>query len=180
MPVQPIAEIQDLFRIIPLQKLRRTPGVFFDALPMEFLPSIEAIDRVIHQKGAVSPGPVGDVELPWYMHPCQDDNLIVLHGTRYVWISSRKHHKVERFTVQPDQIYHNDELVCDQPAMLVWPHGVFHRIKSCDVTGSCSLNLAVHYTGFSLENNFNIYDLDPATGTYTLIREGYLDQRFPE
>ena len=77
-------EVKDFYRIIPLQMLRRTPGVFFDNVPMACLPRINAIDRVLHEKSAVSPGPVGEVARPWYMHPHQEDNLIVLYGTRQV------------------------------------------------------------------------------------------------
>jgi hypothetical protein len=51
------AEIKDFYRIIPLKPLRRTPGVLFDNVPMQSLPRIDAIDRVLHEKGAVSPDP---------------------------------------------------------------------------------------------------------------------------
>lgn len=84
-------EVRDFYRIIPLKQLRRTPGVFFDNVPMECLPRIDAIDRVLHQGGAVSPGHLGDVARPWHMHPSQDDNLIVLSGARHVEIYVKEH-----------------------------------------------------------------------------------------
>jgi len=79
-----IDEVPGLYRIIPLRLMRRTPGVVFDNIPLEAFPRIDALDHVIHERGAVSPGPVGSVKRPWYMHPHQDDNLVVFHGTRYV------------------------------------------------------------------------------------------------
>jgi hypothetical protein len=170
-----IKEVPGLYRIIALAPLRKTPGVTFDCLPMDLLPRIDAIDRVLHQGGATSPGAVGDVARPWYMHPCQDDNLVVLHGTRQVEIYSRAHGRVEAFTVTPEEIVRNGEVVFRGGAMLVWPRMVFHRIRSAE-QGSASLNFAVHYAGFDLRTNFSVYDLDPASGSHRVIREGHLDQ----
>ncbi len=169
-------EVKNLYRIIPLRVLRRTPGVTFDLVPTEAFSQIGAFDRVIHEGGAVSPGPVGDVARPWYMHPSQDDNLIVLHGVRYVDVYTRAHGKVESFVVDPHRIYKGDALLFDGSAMLVWPRGVFHRIKSSETQGSASLNFAVRYEGFDIRTNFNVHDLDPETGEYRVIREGRLDQ----
>jgi hypothetical protein len=171
-----LEEVSGLYGIIRLKVLRRTPGVFFDIVPREALPRIDALDRVIHERGAVSPGLVGHVPRPWYMHPHQADNLVVLHGTRYVDLYTAEHGKVESFTVGPHQINKGDELVFDGAAMLVWPRGVFHRVRSCPKEGSASLNLAVHYEGFDIRTNFNVYDLDLQTGRYEVIREGHLDQ----
>jgi hypothetical protein len=168
--------IDGLYRIIPLQVLRKTPGVTFDLVPTEALPHIDGIDRVLHDGGAVSPGPIGDVERPWYMHPCQDDNLIVLHGIRFVDVYTSGHGRIESFVVTPHQIRQEGKVVYDGAAMLVWPRGVFHRIRSDEKTGSASLNFAVRYEGFDVRTNFNVYDLDPGNGEYRMIRDGYLDQ----
>lgn len=167
-------EVQDFYRIIPLHKLRRTPGVFFDNVPMACLPRIDAIDRVLHEKGAVSPGPVGEVARPWYMHPHQADNLMVLCGTRQVDLYVEAHGLLS-FTVTPDRIMQGETVLLAEPAMLVWPCKVFHRIVS-GPEGSASLNFAVHYEGFDIRTNFNIHDLDLATGAYRVIREGFRDQ----
>ena len=75
----------------------------------------------------------------------------------------------------PDKVYKNDKLYCDQPAMIVWPAGVFHRIISGS-GGSVSLNLATRTNKFDLSTNFNIYDLNTKTGKYKVIRDGRLDQ----
>ena len=167
-------EVQDFYRIIPLQMLRRTPGVFFDNVPMACLPRIDAIDRVLHEKSAVSPGPVGEVARPWYMHPHQADNLMVLFGTRQVDIYVEENGLLS-FTVTANRIMQGETVLLAEPAMLVWPCKVFHRIVS-GPEGSASLNFAVHYDGFDLRTNFNIYDLDLATGAYRVIREGFRDQ----
>ena len=170
-----IAEIPGLYKVIALQPFRKTRGVSFDILPKGLVPKVDAVDRVIHKQRAVSPGPVGDVKEPWYMHPHQDDNLIVLQGVRHVEIFTKAHGRIESFTVTPERIEHNNKLLYDGPGLLVWPQGVFHRIKSGD-DGSASINLATHYPGIDMRTNFNIYDLDINTGKFRVIREGHLDQ----
>ena len=171
-----LQEVKGLYCVIPLRVLRRTPGVAFDLVPTDAFPQISGLDRVIHEGGAVSPGPVGEVARPWYMHRYQEDNLVVLHGVRYVDIYTPTHGKIESFTVEPQGVYRGEEMIFDGPAMLVWPCGVFHRIRSSETLGSASLNFAVRYEGFDLKTNFNIYDLNPETGEYRVIREGHLDQ----
>ncbi|KPK37013.1 MAG: hypothetical protein AMK70_00290 [Nitrospira bacterium SG8_35_1] len=170
-----VAEIPGFYRVVALQPFRRTEGVSFDILPKDLVPKIDAVDRVIHRNRAVSPGPVGDVMEPWYMHPHQDDNLIVLQGERHVEIYIKAHGRVESFVITPEYIEHGGRLLYDGPALLVWPRGVFHRIKSGD-NGSASINLATHYKGIDMRRNFNIYDLDTGTGESRVIREGHLDQ----
>ena len=169
-------DVSGLYRITPLEVLRRTPGVFFDMVPRDALERIDAIDRVIHEHGAISPGRVGEVDRPWYMHPAQEDNLLVLHGERYVELYTARHGRIERFTCTPHMISHDGEIACDGPAILSWPTGVFHRVRSDPELGSASLNLAVHTDGFDIRHNFSIYDVDTAAGTHRVIREGHLDQ----
>lgn len=171
-----LEEVKGLYRIILLKEFRRTPGVVFDVMEKSTIPKIDAIDRVLHSGSAVSPGPVNDVARPWYMHPHQADNLLVLAGVRYVEIYTPEHGKIEKFTVAPDRIEHNGIKVCDGNGVLVWPTGVFHRITS-GADGSASINLATHYEGFDIRTNFNIYDLNTETGEYTVLREGYKDQK---
>lgn len=169
-------EVAGLYRIIPLKVLRRTPGVLFDLVPIDVFPRIDAIDRVIHEPGAISPGPLGEVSRPWYMHADQDDHLIVLHGTRYVDVYTPQHERTERFAITPHRIDKNGQKCYEGAAMLVWPRGVFHRIRSCEKEGSASVNLAVHYPGLDPRANFNVYDLDQETGRCRVIRPGHLDQ----
>ncbi len=170
-----ISEKEGLYHLFRLKLFRKTPGVVFDLYPLETTPHIDAIDRVLHEKSAVSPGPIGEVERPWYMHTHQTDNLIVLSGQRTVELFSRNHGKIETFIVTPNNIYHNDKLIFNGGAVLGWPPLVFHRIVSGE-QGSASINLAVHSEGFDIRNNFNIYDLNIATGNYNIIREGFKDQ----
>ncbi len=172
-----LEEVEDLYKIVTLKELRRTESVKFDALDTSLIPHIDGFDRVIHAPGAFSPGSVGNVSHPWYMHPHQEDNLMVLHGTRYIDIYTPKHGKVEHFSVTADHVCHNDEICYTGAAMLVWPRGVFHRIISCSENGSASINFAVRYDGFDIKTNFNIYDLNTNTGEFTVIREGHLDQQ---
>lgn len=171
-----IDEVEGLYRIIKLKEFRKTEGVSFDVMTRSMVPKVDAVDRVLHRGGAVSPGPVGDVDRPWYMHTSQDDNLIVLQGTRYVEVYTPAHGKIEKFVVEPNKIVHNGKVVYEGGAVLVWPVGVFHRIQSGE-DGSASVNLATHYEGFDIDTNFNIYDLNTETGEYKVIREGFKDQQ---
>ena len=74
-----------MYRIIPLRILRRTVGVKFDEMVPSDIPKIHGIDRVVHGPNSISPGPVEDVGMPVkrpIYDPAQDDNLMVLQGTR--------------------------------------------------------------------------------------------------
>ena len=170
-----IEEIPGLYKIIPLKVFRKTQKVTFDFVPIDLLPRIDAIDRVIHESNATSPASVGPVERPWYMHPYQEDNLIVLYGTRHVEIYTPQHGKIEKFTVTPYEVLKDNKVIHVGGAMLCWPVGVFHRIQS-DTEGSASMNLAVHYEGFDIRTNFSVYNVDITTGEYKVVREGHLDQ----
>ncbi|MDD2484433.1 MAG: hypothetical protein PHQ50_05380 [Eubacteriales bacterium] len=171
-----IEEVPGLYPIIKLDPLRKTPGVVFDTFPMDRITHIDAVDRVIHQNGALSPGSIGEVKRPWYMHFYQDDNLLVLNGSRSVDIYTKEHGKVEHFDITPNSIHKNGTLIYEGGAILVWPRYVFHRIVS-GPEGSASINLAAHYEGFNIDTNFNIYDLNTETGEYEVIRKGRDDQK---
>ena len=171
-----LKEVKNLYKIVTLTKLRRTKNVQFDALDTSSMPHIDGFDRVIHAPGAISPGSVGNVKHPWYMHPHQEDNLMVLYGTREIDLYTPKHGRVEHFSVTADHVCHNGEDCYSGAAMLVWPCNVFHRIISSPENGSASINFAVRYDGFDIKTNFNIYDLNTETGEFAVIREGHLDQ----
>jgi hypothetical protein len=172
-----IEEVPGFYRIIALAKMRETPDVTFDVVPQNLIPRVDGIDRVYHRKDAVSPGPVNDVQQPWYMHFHQDDNLMVLHGKRVADIYIKSFGRILSFEVTPHEIFKEGKKIYSGPAMLVWPCGVFHRIRS-GLEGSMSVNFATRYEGFDIKTNFNIYDLDPSTGDYRMLREGSMDQ-FP-
>ena len=164
-----------MYRLLPLRTLRRTTGVKFDEIAKSDIPAIHGIDRVIHGPNGISPGPIEAVKRPWYMHTHQDDNLLVLQGTRYVDIFCPKKKEKASFIVTPDKVYKNNKLYFNAPAMLVWPSGIFHRIIS-GTDGSISVNFATRHEGFDIKNNFNIYDLCTKTGKHKLLRNGYEDQ----
>ena len=168
-----------MYRLIPLRMLRRTSGVIFDEMVPSDIPRIDGIDKVIHMSNSISPGPVEDsvppCKRPWYMHPGQDDNLMVLQGTRYIDIFCPKQKKKESFIVTPEKIYKNDKLYYDGSAMIVWPAGIFHRIISGE-EGSISINFSTRTNKFNLDDNFNIYDLNTSTGEYNVIKNGVEDQ----
>lgn len=168
-----------MYRLIPLRTLRNTAKVKFHELVPSDIPQIHGIDRVIHEAYATSPGPVDDcptpVNRPWYMHPNQDDNLLVLQGRRFVDVFCPTQRTLASFIVTPDKIYKNNKLYHESPAMIVWPAGIFHRIVSGE-DGSISVNFSTRTKGFDINDNFNVYDLDVTTGNYRLIRDGQDDQ----
>ena len=159
--------------------LRRTSGVVFDEMVPSDIPRIDGIDKVIHAPNSISPGPVEDwtppCKRPWYMHPGQDDNLMVLQGTRYIDIYCPTRKEKASFIVSPDKIYKNDKLYYDGPAMIVWPSGIFHRIISGD-EGSISINFSTRNQNFNLDDNFNVYHLNTETGEYYVLKDGSDDQ----
>ena len=167
--------MSNLYRLIPLRILRRTSGVSFDEIVPSDIPRIHGIDRVIHLANSISPGPIDDVKRPWYMHTNQDDNLLVLQGTRYIDIYNPKDKQSASFIITPDKVYKNEKLYYNGPAMVVWPAGIFHRIISGS-EGSISVNFASRNYGFNLKDNFNIYDLNKDTGEYKLLKQGIDDQ----
>ena len=167
--------MSSLYRIIPLRILRRTEGVKFDEMVPSDIPKINGIDRVIHGPNSISPGPVENITRPWYMHPGQDDNLMVLQGTRYIDIFEPTKKQKASFIITPEKIYKNDKLYYDGPAMVVWPAGIFHRIISGD-EGSISINFATRTKKFDIKDNFNIYDLNIDTSEYKLLKDGSVDQ----
>ena len=169
-------QIPDFYRILPMKEFRRTPGVEFHIMTKDNIPRVDGVDRVIHQSAAISPGAVGEIERPWYMHPHQDDNLLVLSGKRIVDIFHLPTKQLLTFEVTADEIKADGKVVYAEPAILVWPCGVFHRIISGQ-NGSASLNLATRYAGFDIKTNFSIYDLDIGSGDYHVIRKGELDQK---
>ncbi|MBI5554163.1 MAG: hypothetical protein HY917_05495 [Candidatus Diapherotrites archaeon] len=160
------------FKVTPLKELRQTPNVKFHTLPEM---KIHSVDRVAHGPNAFSPGSVAGVERPWYVHPDQEDNLLVFFGTRYVDLYSPKEKRVISFEVTPQKIVQDGKTVCETPALLSWGQGVFHRVRS-GPQGSLSINFAVQAEGYDLDHNFDIYDLDVKSGQMKVIREGHLDQ----
>ena len=169
-----LASLDGLYRVTALQTYRRTPGVLFDAVPLESIASIQAIDRVLHERGAISPGAVGEVARPWYRHNGQDDNLVVLAGYRDVELF--RDGRLVRFRVTPERIEQDGAVLADRAAMLSWPSNVYHRIVSSPEHGSASINLAVRHPWFDWQTEFNIYDLDTDSGRARVVREGHLDQ----
>lgn len=166
--------MSEIYKIIPAKEFRRTRDVVFHYLPV--LENLKGLDLVRHAPNALSPGPVGDVAEPWYMHPHQEDNLIVFTGKRIVELYSVEHGKIETLFVTPDKIEKDGVVLFEGPAILSWPMNVFHRVNSAE-EGSYSLNFAVRNADFDVDSEFNIYDVNTETGEYKMIREGRLDQK---
>jgi hypothetical protein len=167
--------VEGFYSIKPLKLFRKTEGVIFDIIPKELVSKTSSIDRVLHDKNAISPGPVNEIKRPWYMHFHQQDNLVVLQGHRIVELFSLDLDKKIIFKIYPNKILCDDKILLDEGCVLTWEENIFHRIISGE-EGSASLNFAVRSEGFDVKNNFNIYSLDENLKTYKSIREGFQDQ----
>ncbi len=171
-----IINIENFYHITGFTPFRQTPGVLFESMDTSFIDRISVVDRVRHESGAVSPGPIDEVERPWYMHPYQSDNLLVVHGKRTVDLFNPVTKELVRIESTHNEVKVNGTVVCNTSAVVGWSQGIFHRIVSDPKQGSDSLNFATHYDGFDIDTNFNIYDVNLETGDYREIRRGKLDQ----
>jgi len=165
--------IENLCFILPLNLLRQTPNVEFYKVD-GVVDSLSGIDLVIHGEGGRSPMIAGDDTWYWYMHTQQEDKLVVHNGRRLVELYSVAHGQVEKFEVTTNAIFHNGEKIYDGAAILGWPAQVFHRVHSPE--GSVSTNYAARDKNYDLDTNFNIYNLNPETGEYSVARIGAEDQ----
>lgn len=130
----------------------------------------------MHRANAQSPGYVGET-LGWYLHPHQQDNLLVFAGTRTSTLRLlRDPLRAEVFEVTASTVRRNGRLIwTGGPAVLRWEPNVFHRVDS-GPEGSTSLNFAVRGDGFDLDHEFDIYALDETTGEHRVVRQGKDDQ----
>lgn len=81
------------------------------------------------------------------MHTGQDDNLMVLQGSRYVDIFEPKTKSKASFVLTPNKIYKNEKLYYHGPAMVVWP-----VYQLCRTTGDFVLKM-VHMINLILTTN---------------------------
>ena len=160
--------------IIPLSLLRETPKVQFHFVPGLIDEGIATIQRVKHEPGAKSPSIPGDSEFqPWYMHPHQEDNAMILNGERIIDLYTIEH-GLKVFEATPDKLMHEGKVLIDEPYIFGWYTNVFHRPNS--PKGSTSIFITRHSEGFDFDTEFSIYDLNIETGEYKVVREGKLDQ----
>ncbi len=173
LPYEPFPK---LCTILPLNLLRKTEGVTFDTIPPELIAVTSGGERVLHQKGALSPGPVEEIARPWYCHRFQDDHLLVLAGDRTVELYHPDYKKVVTFFISADRIVADGKLLYEGGAILRWNAGVFHRIKSSEESGSASFNFSIRRDGFDIRREFDIHGLTVETGESWVVRKGFLDQ----
>jgi hypothetical protein len=171
------------YEIIEIKNFRHTEKVDFYTLP--FFKEATAVDLVVHEPYANSPGKAQDIERPWYCHRHQVDNLLVIKGNRIVDLYYPEYGSIETFNVGHDSISKlaldnygkiiREDIVSKGLAIFKWKEGVYHRVRSGE-EGSISINLAIHLPELDMETNFNIYDLNIDTSEPTLLREGFKDQ----
>jgi hypothetical protein len=160
--------------IIPLSKLRETPKAKFFFVPDLVEEGISAVQRVSHEPGALSPSIEGEEESQlWYMHPHQEDNMMLMSGERIVELYT-KEHGVQIFEATPEKLTHNGKVLIEGAYVFGWHTNVFHRPNS--PKGSEAIFMTHHREGFDFETEFNIYSLNTETGDFMLKREGHLDQ----
>ena len=117
-PNRIVDQIEGLYKIIEFIEFRKTRDVTFATVPMHAITKVDAIDRVFHGPGANSPGIIQGFERPWYMHPGQEDNLLVVQGVRYVELYTPDHGKIECFDVYPDKVIKDGRIVSHGPSLM--------------------------------------------------------------
>jgi len=162
------------WHILPSEILRKTDKVDFDSVPVH--EKTLNIERVAHQPGALSPGKIGEVECPWYMHPHQEDNLMTIVGVRKVELFNPNTKEYGLFEVSADWIKLDNKIIFEGFGVLGWCTGIFHRNSSSE--GSVSMNLGVRFDGFNIDTEFNIYDIDMETRKVKFLQKGSIGQKF--
>jgi hypothetical protein len=132
-----------MFKLMPYQKFRDTPGVkFFDIT----VKNSNARDLVFHQGPAVSPNDSDDGSWQFYMHAHQQDNLLAVAGGRTFYLVN----------FDWDQPFHIVRLEADGDILQI-PPGTFHRSVS-DLDGSLVINQAVRDQVAKVEVEFRVYN----------------------
>lgn len=159
---------------IPLSKLRETPKAKFFYVPDLIEEGISSIQRVSHEPGALSPSIEGEEQDQlWYMHPHQEDNMMVMAGERIVHLYTKEHGE-QVFEASANKLTHNGKVLIDEAYVFGWYTNVFHRPNS--PKGSEAIFMTHHTQGFNFDTEFNIYSLNIETSEYSVAREGHLDQ----
>eukprot|EP00727_Mastigamoeba_balamuthi_P005801 m51a1_g1840 putative ubiquitin carboxyl-terminal hydrolase 22-like (718) ;mRNA; f:561984-565489 len=171
----PQLEEAGFWKVIPLRRFRHKDEVTFSGLPMAEFPRIDGVDHVLHGPNARSPGSVGAVD-GWYLHKHQQDNLLVMRGTRTsILRRADRPGVVETFVVGPDFIERNGVRLLDGPCVLRWEPETYHQVHS-GPEGSASLNFAVRCEGFDLKHEFDIWDVRGDGSDGVVVRQGHEDQ----
>ena len=166
--------LEGMCYLIPLAKIRETPKVQFHFVPYLVEEGIATIQRVKHEPGAMSPSIEGnETAQPWYMHPHQEDNVMVLAGERIIHLYT-KEQGLQIFEATPEKLTHNGKVLIDVPYLFGWHPNVFHRPNSPQ--GSTSIFITRHFNGFDWSTEFNIWELDTNTGEHRVLRLGREDQ----
>lgn len=163
------------YKILLLKKFRSTNGVTFNEIHSVDIPIINGIDTVNHEPNVYSPPRIEDKKRPWYKHNNQSDTLLIIQGTRHIDLYNPITRKKTSFIITPNKLYINNKLYYNGPAMLSWNSGIFHRTISGS-NGSKCINFATRTKDFDIKTEFNIYDLNEATGEAKCIRQGSEDQ----
>jgi hypothetical protein len=132
-----------MFKLMPYQKFRDTPGVKFFDITVQ---NSNARDLVFHRGPAVSPNDSDDGSWQFYMHAHQEDNLLAVAGGRTFYLVN----------FDWDQPFHIVRLEADGDILQI-PPGTFHRSVS-DPDGSLVINQAVRDKEAILEVEFRVYN----------------------
>jgi hypothetical protein len=132
-----------MYELISYEKFRDTTGVkFFDIT----IPTSNVRDLVIHTGPAISPPDTASGDWQFYLHPHQEDNLLVVSGSRTFYL-------VNFDWEYPFQIVNLDT----ERGILQIPRGTFHRSVSSP-QGSIVVNQAVRDPQGTVKSEFVVYD----------------------
>lgn len=117
---------------------------------------------------SIIPGSINNVMRPWYMHTMYSLCTRVTFGKKFVDTYDVSTKDFNRFIMTPDKVYKNDELISDEPSVLVISPGLLHRF----VIGNKGVStLNVHISPIYDESNTSYYQED-ILRTCRLNKEG--------
>lgn len=146
-----------MFELISFQRFRDTPSVqFFDITVKDS----NARDLVFHDGPATSPNNSAEGAWRFYLHPNQEDNLLVVSGGRTFYLVN----------FAWEYPFHEVRLDANRHILRL-PPGTFHRSVS-DPNGSLVINQAVRAQQATVESEFRVYNSADIPRLHRLLTSG--------
>ena len=80
-----------------------------------------------YTSNSIIPGSVNNIMRPWYMHTMYSLCTRVTFGKKFVDTYDVSTKDFNRFIMTPDKVYKNDELIAEEPSVLIISPGLLHR-----------------------------------------------------
>lgn len=80
-----------------------------------------------YTSNSIIPGSVNHIMRPWYTHTMYSLCTRVTFGKKFVDTYDVSTKDFNRFIMTPDKVYKNDELIAEEPSVLIISPGLLHR-----------------------------------------------------